>query len=355
MSTLDTLTFEPMLITEVFDSVRSSTAWYDKSKLSREGENQYLFISRTRTSNGVDGTCSRQGKDPEPGNAITVALDTQVVAYQPGTFYTSQNIQVLRARQLNPDAGLVLVTLLSRQMTKFSWGGNGATLGRLSRTKMMVPCRTNSDGKHVVDWDGMTKLGRELMATAKAAAKRTRIARGSDTCNPAELTFAPMPISSLFDSIKTSSAWYDKVHLAAGPGENLYLSQTLSGNSVAAIVADQESDPEPGNCITVTLKTQATFYQPAPFYTAQNFLILRHANLNEDNALVLVTAIRRALTKFSWGYGVSIGRLSKTQLMVPVTLDNAGNSTVDWHGMEELGRALCIQVEDRAAAALRAA
>lgn len=156
------LVYEPLLITDVFGSMKASSAWYDKSKLSKVGQGQYPFVSRTRTSNGIDGFCVRQAKSPELGNALTIGLDTQTIAYQPVPFYTSQNIQVLRHQNLNADNGLVLLTLIKQQMSKFSWGGNGATLGRLQRTRIMVPVTTDVDGYRVVDWDGMSQQGRAL-------------------------------------------------------------------------------------------------------------------------------------------------------------------------------------------------
>ncbi|MCD2444344.1 restriction endonuclease subunit S [Agromyces sp. SYSU K20354] len=155
-----------------------------------------------------------------------------------------------------------------------------------------------------------------------------------------ELTFAPLLITDVFESMKASSAWFDKVHLKNGDPTVPYLSQTQSANSIAAIVADQDVAPEPGNCITVTLKTQATFYQPVAFYTAQNFLLFRHERLNERSGIVLVTIMRRAMNKFSWGYGVSMARLRKTRIMVPVTVDTTGEQIVDWDGMERLGAEL---------------
>ena len=154
-----------------------------------------------------------------------------------------------------------------------------------------------------------------------------------------------MLITDVFESMTASKAWYDRVHLADGAGRNLYLSQTSGENSVSAIVADQDSSPEPGNCITVTLKTQSTFYQPAPFYTAQNFLVFRHERLNAENGLFLVTSMRNAMKKFSWGYGVSMARLSKTRIMVPVITDATGHDVVDWEGMSAYGRALRVRAE----------
>lgn len=155
-----------------------------------------------------------------------------------------------------------------------------------------------------------------------------------------DLTFAPLLITDVFDTMKASSAWFDKVHLKNGDPKVPYLSQTHSSNSVAAIVADQGVAPESGNCITVTLKTQATFYQPVPFYTAQNFLIFRHKLLNACSGLLLTVIMRRAMQKFSWGYGVSMARLAKTRIMVPVMTDDSGDQVVDWRGMTRFGEEL---------------
>lgn len=162
MTTYDQLTFTPMLITDVVASMKSSSAWYDKSKLVDTGESVFPFVSRSRASNGVDGFCSRQEKDPEPGNALTIGLDTQTIAYQPVPFYTSQNIQVLRHPRMTATSGLMLASILEQQMRKFSWGGNGATLGRLRRTRVMVPSVSNAEGDNLVDWDGLDLLGKEM-------------------------------------------------------------------------------------------------------------------------------------------------------------------------------------------------
>lgn len=167
-----------------------------------------------------------------------------------------------------------------------------------------------------------------------------------------ELTFTPMFITDVFESMKASTAWFDKVHLKAGEPSVPYLSQTQSDNSIAAIVADQGVTPEPGNCITVTLKTQATFYQPVDFYTAQNFLLFRHKNLDVRSGLVLVTIMRRAMEKFSWGYGVSMARIQKTRIMVPTIADEDNATVVDWHGMRRLGDELVGAAVERAQQAL---
>lgn len=164
---LPDLRFEPMFITDVFDTMKASSAWYDKIKLRTTGDASYPFVSRTKVSNGVDGFSVRQEKAPERGNALTIGLDTQTIAYQPVPFYTSQNIQVLRHPHLNQEAALVLAACIRAQMGKFSWGGNGATLGRLKVTRIMVPIATDPTGEQVIDWEGMTRYGQVVRARAE--------------------------------------------------------------------------------------------------------------------------------------------------------------------------------------------
>lgn len=168
---LDELEFAPMPIADVFESVTASSAWYDKSKLTGAGEPIYPFVSRTKARNGVDGFCSKQPKQPVPGNVITIGLDTQTLGYQPVPFYTGQNIQVLRHPEIDRSGAMVLMTLVGSQLGKFSWGGNGATLGRLKKTNMMVPVARDQRGEAMVDWEGIAGYGLHL---AQVIASRMR-------------------------------------------------------------------------------------------------------------------------------------------------------------------------------------
>jgi hypothetical protein len=65
-------------------------------------------------------------------------------------------------KYLDVNSALVLSAVIKEQMSKFSWGGNGATLGRLQKTRIMVPMTTCAEGKQVLDWKEMTRYGRAL-------------------------------------------------------------------------------------------------------------------------------------------------------------------------------------------------
>ena len=54
-------------------------------------------------------------------------------------YITRTDIQVLSSVKLDTYVASFIIPLLKIQMKKFNWGGNGATLGRLKRLKIMLP------------------------------------------------------------------------------------------------------------------------------------------------------------------------------------------------------------------------
>ena len=120
-------------------SIKSTSSGIDKNKLIyRSGK--YPYVTRTDTNNGInDFICEQPSYGMDTGNCITVGLDTQTAFYQENSFYTGQNIQVLRNDKLNAINAKFLIPLIKSTLSIFSWGGNGATLTRLRRSKIMLP------------------------------------------------------------------------------------------------------------------------------------------------------------------------------------------------------------------------
>lgn len=95
-----------------------------------------------------------------PGT-ISVGLDTQTVFYQSHSYLTGQNIHVISGEHLTEGVAHFVVTLLQIQLrSKFNWGGNGATIGRMKRLKLMLPINDDESP----DWDFMEKYTMNLMA-----------------------------------------------------------------------------------------------------------------------------------------------------------------------------------------------
>ena len=65
--------------------------------------------------------------------------------YERHCFFTEQLITAgVDPKTAEADA-LFIIPLLKKQLQKLNWGGNGATLGRLERMKIMLPINTEGD------------------------------------------------------------------------------------------------------------------------------------------------------------------------------------------------------------------
>lgn len=123
--------------------IKSTSTGIDKNKLLKSEDKVTIpYITRSNICNGINQFIPETQKEKynlDEANVITIGLDTQTIFFQPHTFYTGQNIQVLRHEKLNKYNAQFLIPLLKIQMKKFNWGGNGATLGRLLKTKIILP------------------------------------------------------------------------------------------------------------------------------------------------------------------------------------------------------------------------
>lgn len=359
MTMLNDLDFQPMFITDVFDSMNSSTAWYDKSKLSHGGDAVFPFVSRSRASNGIDGFCSSQAKAPEPGNALTIGLDTQTVAYQPVAFYTSQNIQVFRDQRLSERTGLVLAALIKEQMGKFSWGGNGATLGRLKKTRILVPVTTDDIGETIVDWDSLDGLGAELRDKALTKTRGALQTDATDSDKLPVLRFSPVDVmrTARHDGIFVAHKGKRLIAANRKPGNMPFIGAARTNNSVVSF-----SDTEalfPGGWVTLIYNgdggTGHAKYQPMPFNASDDVIALEPVSekATEEALLMLASSLtHQCVSKFSFGYKLKLERLQRQKIMVPVTTDDAGNEVVDWDGMTAYGRALRVRAKRQLGAVL---
>lgn len=346
LSVFESLEFRPMLITDIFTVARQAPAWLNTNAVVR-GEPEFAHVTNSGERNSVSGFICRQAKAPNPGNAITVGIDTQVVAYQPASYYGATKVFELRADELSPLSALVLVALLRRAIEKFSWGYK-ASGQRLKRTRILVPVLVDSRGRCRPDWEGMEALGRELREKTLQSRENTMSTNINEDVELPELDFAPMLLTDVFEKVRASKAWFDRINLSThGDRVFPFVSRSAASNGVVDFIPLQDKQPEIGNVITLGLDTQTLGYQPVSFYTSQNIQILQHEYLNQFNALVLMATIRQQLGKFSWGgNGATLKRLKATRIMVPVVTTPSGETVPDWEGMTAYGRAMRVRVEN---------
>lgn len=121
-------------------SIQSTNSGIDKNKLiSLQGHIPY--ITRSDLNNGMDIFVTEQPLryKMDEGNVITIGLDTQTVFYQPTSFYTGQNIQIIRHAELDRYNAMFLIVAIKKLVERFSWGSYGATLTRLRKSRIYLP------------------------------------------------------------------------------------------------------------------------------------------------------------------------------------------------------------------------
>lgn len=113
MKKIEEIKWGKFVLNELF-KITSTKSSIDRNKLTGIlGESPY--ITRTDMDNGMDSFIAEQPKyEKDEGNVITIGLDTQTVFYQPASFYTGQNIQVLRNVKLNKYIALFIVPLIKK-------------------------------------------------------------------------------------------------------------------------------------------------------------------------------------------------------------------------------------------------
>ena len=120
----------------------SSKNSLDKNKII-DGENKiFPYITRTDNNNGLHSFISKQNVEINKGNCLTIGLDTQTCFYQDKSFYTGQNVHILRIDGADKYSYLFIATIIKKKIKQlYSWGRNGATLGRLKQESILLPIK----------------------------------------------------------------------------------------------------------------------------------------------------------------------------------------------------------------------
>lgn len=288
MSAYDDLTFAPVHVVGVEGEHKGLFRPHKGRRLTAQDRRpgRIPFVGGSRMNNSVTDFADTPALFP--GGWLTLIYNgdggTGHARYQPAPFSASDDVIALEplSGSATEPALLLIASMLTQQcVPKFGFGYK-LTLHRLGRQKIMAPVTTVASGEQVVDWEGLGRLGEELLADAKTRARFVRTSTLPEASVLPALTFAPMLITDVCMSMRASSAWYDKSSLVLiGQATHPFVSRTRESNGIDGSCPRQEKNPEPENAITIGLDTQTVAYQPAAFYTSQNIQVLRHERLRD--------------------------------------------------------------------------
>lgn len=318
-------------------SIKSSISEIDKKNLNDEvGETPY--VTRTDLNNGISMYVTKnQDKKyiPNKGNVISIGLDTQTIFYQPTEFYTGQNIQILSHEKMNEDIARYLIPLLKIQLSKFSWGGNGATLKRLNNSRIMLPINEKDE----LHWEYMEEQGKALYdrkhndilkyLRKKQIALKTQLSTTNEHILE-EKSWAEFVIEDIVDIKSGVRLTKDDQKEGSTP----FIGATEYNNGVTAYVSNINNSLD-SNVIGVNYNGAVveSFYHPYKALFSDDVKRIELKNTSYQNKYVylfLITMIEMQKKKYMYSYKFNAKRMSKQKILLPI--NSIGNP--DWQFME---------------------
>ena len=299
--------------------ITSTSSGIDKNKLNKS-EGNVPYITRSEENNGInlfvsDEQDSKYQKDM--GGVITIGLDTQTVFYQPQEFYTGQNIQILRNKKLSKYSALFIIPLLKIQMEKFNWGGNGATLTRLKRTRIILPI----DSKGKPNWQFMEdyiKQEMKVQSSKVASYYKNKLMKLGFELLDYDVEWKEFKVKELFEvkPVKGKSITNYK------EGKIPYISTSSIDNGLNSFI-DTEDNISIKNCISIDPIGGKSFYHDYDFVgrggAGSAINLLYNNNIDKYSGLFICRALESSsFSKASYGVQLNGNRLKNLKLLLPI-------------------------------------
>ncbi len=311
-------------------TIFSTNSGIDKNKLTNNKGN-IPYITRTDRNNGIDFFIGNQNEkySIDNENVLIVGLDTQTVFYQAHKFYTGQNIQILSSEKLNYFNALFFIPLIKKQMEKFSWGGNGATLTRLKRSKINLPTTSKGEPDYAFMEQYMRHKEQEkLEQFENYIAKRLEQLKNYKEVVPLrQKEWEGFFIEDVFN-IKSGKR-LTKSNMKKG--NTPFIGASDSNNGITNFISNTNVSID-SNVLGVNYNGSVVenFYHPykAVFSDDVKRLSLREAEGNEFLYLFVKTIILKQKSKFQYAYKFNEGRMLRQKLLFPI--DQNGQPDYDY-------------------------
>lgn len=318
---------------------------FDKNKLDEDAREVNL-VSRVSYNNGVDVKVGFvDGVAPFEKGLVTVALGGSYLGscfVQEDSFYTGQNVAVMKPKnnKMTKNVNLFITTLV-RYESKIKYYAFGRELNTHIRTdfNIKLPIQYDTDGTpfldsdhsyssdgYVPDWRFMDEyidsLHHKPLTTNNL--KRRSLDLGIQN-------WKEYRIGDIFPKkyVKHFSA------MPEAEGDIPFISSTSTNNGVAAYV---DEDGIKGGCITVSTNGDCfdCFYQPESVVLSNDAEALYNDNLNEYNAMFIITVMKLEKIKYGYGRKPKNDKVYDTFIKLPL----GKNDEPDWQFMERYIKAL---------------
>ena len=305
--------WEDFCLDDLF-KITSTSSGIDKCRLINL-EGNIPYITRTDKNNGYELYIGNQDSKykTDCGNVITIGLDTQTVFYQKHSFYTGQNIQILKSPYINKYTALFMIPMIKILMQKFNWGGNGATLTRLRRSRILLPVIKKGEP----DYKFMEEYIKEREARLKNQYKnyiKDNINRFKKI--KLETEWKEFFVSEIFKNIQRGKRLI-KEHQKVG--DMPYVSSTALNNGVDNFIGNEVGVRKYDNCLSLANSGSvgACFYEPYEFVASDHVTHLK-GNYSKYAYLFMSCMLNRLSEKYNFNREINDTRIKREKVFLPV-------------------------------------
>lgn len=335
MLSIKNLNIKPFILSDIFEIKMSKSI--NNNKLNSTPGN-IPYITRTGLNNGILKFVCEQGIEKlNPGNVITIGVDTQTVFYQKQAFYCGNNVLSLSSENIDQYIGIFIAGILDQIVKKKYSYGYGATLTRIKNLEIPLPI--TSDGKP--DWDMMEAYIKDRMTCVKQQEKEELKKKIEEF----ETRILPKPniprstiegkatadfhLGQIFTNIIRGNTIPKRIRK---PGTLPYISASLLNHGEADFVSVDEKYIYK-DCLTVPFigGENCTFYHDGEFVPSSDVAVLQNENFDKHIYVFLIGILNVIMQKYSFGYKASLERLQKQTIPLPITSDGKP----DWEFMSD--------------------
>ena len=233
---------------------------------------------------------------------------------------------------MNKYNALFITRLLKIQLSKFNWGGNGATLGRLSKTKILLPVdkKNNPDYQFMEDYikENIIKKRQEYIEYAKNKLKQIKFENISSLKDKKWKEFF---IVDIFPSIQRGKRLIKDNQIS---GNVPYVSSTAMNNGVDNFIQyDSKKMRKFKNCLSVANSGSvgSSFYEPFEYIASDHVTHLKNDKFNQYIYFFIATMTNRWSQKYNFNREINDPRISREKILLPVN----SNDEPDYVYMEK--------------------
>lgn len=317
------------------------------------------YVVQSMSNNMVSRLVNRQwlidnNEPPVKGNVIVLGVTLPAVSYQPVEFGASQVITA-RAEFLNETKGLYIVSILEKQMQRFSYSKKP---GIQIYKDLEIELPVNESGE--IDFLFIENYMQAIKDYRIKGLNDFLNAAGFEDCTltteeeqalTANVPYKPFDIVKQFNVANSHNIL--KSDVVFGSGSTPYVTACEGNNSIVSYISYKDEAKEEGNSIMIGGKTLVITYQPEDFFSNDSHnLVLKINDANgrtETAQLFMVAALYKSLSpKYSWGDSISKTKIQRDKVSFPVD----SNGSIDYNFMETYIRAIMKQTIGKLKAAM---